>query len=294
MHFKLKNNKKISIISIIILSVIAICIISFSFNINIKKSYANSSSMTVHFLDVGEANCIYISSNNMNMLIDAGNYYDGEYIIDYLKDHNISKLDYVIASHAHEDHIGSMNLIIDTFDIGTFIMPSKQHTTSAYTKMLKSLVQKNIPITRPIANSTYKLGYGYFTVLSTDMDPLSTSINNSSVVVKVCDNNNSFLIGGDIEIDMENQLLDNNVDLSADVFLLNHHGSNTSNSTKFLKAVNPSHAIISVASQNSYGFPNKEVLKRLEKLNIPYLSTANCGNIIAYSNGKTINFSTNY
>lgn len=246
--------------------------------------------MSIHFIDVGQGNSILVQSNNENMLIDAGENASSIKIINYLKKCDVEKLDYVIATHAHDDHIGGMKKIIDNFDINTFFMPKRTNNTNCYLDMLEALSEKNVLIKAPIQSKTYTLGCGFFTIISPDMDSEDLSINNSSITVKITDVNNSFIIGGDIEKNQEKILVKQEIDLSAKVLLLNHHGSKTSNCLEYLNAVNPKIAIISVGNANQYNLPSKDVLDRLYKLNIPYLSTADCGTIVISSNGDSIEF----
>ena len=289
-----KYQRNILRIFCIMLSVI-FCIFSLTFyskadNKSINSIDKSNATMQVHFIDVGQSNCTLIQSKDYNMLIDAGDNLSGNKIVNYLNNLGITKLNYVIATHAHEDHIGSMYDIINNFKIDTFFLPRKTHNTSTYLEMLEALDANNISITSPIYLKSYPLGYGEFTIISPIIDSNELSINNSSITVRITDSNNSFIIGGDMEKKQELSLVNQNIDLSADVLLLNHHGSNTSNSLKFLQEVNPSMAIISVGNGKQYNMPNKEVINRLNSLNIPYYSTYENGTIIATSDGNSIEY----
>lgn len=308
---KLKSNSKCFILLCFILFSILLAIPSFINNSNKTVHASNTDSlhdyttydsinnidnkitypsMTVHFIDVGQGNCILVQSNHSNMLIDSGENMYSWYVVTYLKKCGVNKLDYVIATHAHDDHIGGMEKIIDNFQIDNFIMPKKTNTTSCYIDMLTKLTEHNISIISPIQLSSYNLGCGSFTILSPNIDSEELSINNSSIMVKITDCNNSFLIGGDTEKSQEKLLVKQGIDLSANVLLLNHHGSKTSNCKDFLQAVNPNVAIISVGESNQYGLPSQDVLERLDKLSIPYFSTANCGTIVISSDGNSMEF----
>lgn len=293
----LKKHLNIILCSLFSIIITIFCIFLFNFyskadnnsNDNLKSSNA---SMQIHFIDVEQSNSILIQSKDCNMLIDAGDNTSGYKVTTYLDKLGIKKLNYVIATHAHADHIGGMSDIINNFKIDTFILPSKTHTTNTYLDMLEALDTNNVSVTSPIFLDTYPLGYGEFTILSPIVDSTDLSLNNSSITVKITDGNNSFIIGGDIEKKQELKLIEQDIDLSADVLLLNHHGSKTSNSLTFLHAVNPSTAIISVGSYSQYKMPSEEVLERLRTLNIPYYSTHENGTIIATSNGNSIKFTT--
>ena len=239
------------------------------------------------FLDVGQADSILINANNKYMLIDAGNNEDGEKLVMYLKSLGIEKFDYVVGTHAHEDHIGGMDNIIDSFDIGTFYMPDVITTTKTFEDVLDSLEKKNLNFDTPQIGSTFDLGKAKIETIYVGKD--SKNLNNSSIILKLTYGNVSFLFTGDTESDVEKTLL--NKDIESDVLKVAHHGSNTSSSNAFLKKVNPKYAIISVGTGNSYGHPKSVILDRLEKLGTKIYRTDELGTIIVTTDGEKIEVS---
>lgn len=294
-NFNKKERNIFAFFSAFVLTITCIFLITFysnaasSTNNTIKESV---NSMQIHFIDVGQGNSVLIQSKDCNMLIDAGDSASGYKVVNYLDNLKITKLNYVIATHAHEDHIGGMTDIINSFIIDTFILPSKKHNTDVYFDMLEALDANNISVTYPKFLNTYSLGYGEFTIISPIVDSTNISLNNSSITLKIKNKNNSFIIGGDIEKKQELNLLNQDIDLSADLLLLNHHGSKTSNCLEYLQAVNPNMAIISVGSSTQYHMPSLEIINRLNTLNIPYYTTHENGTIIATSNGESIEYKT--
>lgn len=243
--------------------------------------------LKVSFLDVGQADSILINANNKYMLIDAGNNEDGEKLVTYLKSLGIEKFDYVVGTHAHEDHIGGMDNIIDSFDIGTFYMPDVITTTKTFEDVLDSLEKKNLNFDTPQIGSTFDLGKAKIETIYVGND--SKNLNDSSIILKLTYGNISFLFTGDTESDVEKTLL--NKDIESDVLKVAHHGSNTSSSNAFLKKVNPKYAIISVGAGNSYGHPKSVILDRLEKLETKIYRTDELGTIIVTTDGEKIEVS---
>lgn len=244
--------------------------------------------LQIWFLDVGQADSILIQDNDTYMLIDAGNNEDGEKLVSYFQSLGIESFQYVIGTHAHEDHIGGMNNIIDNFNIGTFYMPDAITTTATFESVLDSLEAKNIAFQTPTVDSTFELGDTTIDVLYVGTD--DTDLNNTSIVLKLTYGNTSVLFMGDAEKEVETII--EKKDISADVLKVGHHGSNTSSSKTFLEKVNPSYAIISVGTGNSYGHPSNTTIQNLENLNTKIYRTDESGTIIMTTDGTNITFQT--
>lgn len=273
-------------------------------NSNIEKPQNNNSQqkdassvpvtkeLKVHFLDVGQADSILIQTpTGENMLIDAGNNADGTTVVSYLKNQGISKIDILVGTHPHEDHIGGMDNVINSFDIGQIYMPKVEHTTKTYEDVLTTISNKGLKPIAPTPGSTFNLGETKFTILA----PNSSSyedLNNYSIVLKMEYGNTSFLFAGDAEDVSEQEMLNKGYDLSADVLKIGHHGSSSSTTQAFLSKVNPKYAVIMVGADNNYGHPAQETMDKLKAANITVYRTDECGTIIATTDGENITFNT--
>lgn len=259
-----------------------------------NSSEASKQPFSVHYIDVGQGDSILIKSDDKAVLIDAGERGNAEAITSYLKQQNVTKLDYVIATHPHSDHIGSMAEVLSSFPVSNIIMPklskSNTPTTKTYENLLKTIKSQNINLIAAVPGEKYQIGKAEMTVLAplTDNDDL----NNMSVVTRVVYGNNSFLFTGDAEVKSENRILESDAVLRSDVLKLGHHGSSTSSGDKFMNAVNPKLAVISCGKDNDYGHPHKETLELLKERKISYLRTDEAGSIVVGSDGTKLTVST--
>jgi competence protein ComEC len=251
-----------------------------------EKPAAN---LKVHFIDVGQGDCILIEDGNSAMLIDAGNPQNGPDIVSYIKKLGISKLDFVIATHPHADHIGGMADVINAFDIGRIIMPKVEHTTRTFENLLLTIRNKGLKITAPVPGTEYRLGNTSFTILAPNSSSYK-NLNDYSVVVRLTYGSTSFLFTGDAEQTSEKEILAKGYNIKSDVLKVGHHGSKTSTTTRFLDAVSPRYAVICVGANNQYGHPAPETLSKLAERGIKVYRTDEAGTIIATSDGKSISF----
>lgn len=250
-----------------------------------------NSSLEVHFIDVGQGDSILIKEGTSSMLIDGGSDEYKEKLIDYLKDNNVDKLDCIIASHPHEDHIGTLDDIINTFEVNKVIMPKLVHTTQSFESLVEAIAKKDLKITKPNVYDKYDLGKANYTILG----PASSEyelVNDYSIIVKLDYGERSFIFTGDSEEVSESELLNLGFDLKSDVLKVSHHGSSTSSSEKFLDKVMPKYAIIQVGKDNDYGFPHKWVLNKLRDRNIKVYRNDLHGNIKVVCNGDDLSIET--
>lgn len=249
------------------------------------------SHLAVHFIDVSQGDSILLESNGEFVLVDAGESEYGSTVAKYIKEQKASTLKYVIATHPHSDHCGGLSKVIDKIGCENFITVETDQNTKTWMNVLKAVDKADANYIDAKAGDTYSFGDSSFEILA----PLSSGYegyNNYSVVIKATYKDNSFLLMGDAEKISEKEMLASGENLKADVIKLGHHGSSTSSSVSFLKAVNPKYAIISCGINNDYGHPHKETLQSLKKLSIPYFETDIDGTIVAYSNGRNISFVT--
>lgn len=248
-----------------------------------------SGSLKVHYIDVGQADSILIQQNGQNMLIDAGNNPDGNLVVSYLKNQGVSKLDYVIGTHPHEDHIGGLDVVIKTFSIGQIYMPKATSTTATFKDVVSAISSKGLKIKTPTVGSTINLGDATATILAPNSSGYE-DLNNESIVIKLKYGNNSFLFMGDAEDVLENQILAKQLDIKSDVLKVGHHGSSSSTTSAFLNKVSPKYAVIMVGEGNTYGHPHKSTMDRLKSKEITVYRTDEAGTIVATSDGTKITF----
>ena len=248
----------------------------------------------IQFIDVGEAESILINNNNKYVLIDAGNNKDGKKLVNYLKEEGVDSFEYVITTHAHEDHIGGMDYIIKNFKINNFYIPNIDINNITYQEVIEALDKKNIKKETPLIDSEFKMENTLFKILS--INDNEEDLNYSCIIIKVIYYNNSFLLMSDATGDLERTLISK--DIKSDVLKVSHHGSKYSTISSFLNKVKPKYAVIQVGKNNDYDLPKQIVLDKLEKVGaITYRTDIN-GTIIMNSDGnniivKTINTDTN-
>lgn len=243
--------------------------------------------LTVHYIDVGQGDSILAGSDGHYMLIDAGENDQADTVVSYLKQAGVTSLDYVIGTHPHSDHIGGLDKVIDEFTVGKVILPPVEHTTRTFEDVLNAVSNKGLKITKPVPGSTYTLGCASFTIVAPVKD-YGNDLNNWSVGIRLTYGSNSFLMCGDAESQAESDMLERGMPLKADVLKAGHHGSSTSTSSVFLKAVSPSYVVIQCGKDNSYGHPHKETMEKLEKAGCQVLRTDEYGTITASSDGTQI------
>ncbi len=251
----------------------------------------------ISFIDVGQGDSILIQAGDQAMLVDAGTNESGSVVTDYLRSLNIAKLDYLIGTHPHEDHIGGMDDVIRSFEISTVIMPDVSHTTQTYEDVLDALLEKELTITAPHPGDVYSLGDASFTILSPSEEIARQAVetgdlNNLSVGIRLVYGSTAFIMCGDAESASEEAMVESGLLLKADVLKAGHHGSSTSTSDAFLAAVDPEYAVISCGRDNSYGHPHQETLDKLNAAGISIFRTDEQGTIVAVSDGSEITWSS--
>lgn len=239
-----------------------------------------------HFIDVGQGDCILIQGKDTNILIDAGTTQSGNIIYKYLKNLEISYLDYFIGTHPHEDHLGGAASVLSSIDVGKVFLNPDTSTSYFYEKFLNTLIDKNITPVLPDMDCVYEIGPFGVKFLS----PLKDfgNANDNSLVLTVQFGKIKALFTGDAERAVEAELIQTNSNISADILKIGHHGSRYASSAEFLNAVFPDVSVIQCGVGNSYGHPHKEALERLKNIGSTVLRTDSEGTIVLITDGETI------
>lgn len=290
---KRKKRKKFNELLYFCLGLLVLLVGYFTTNSNnTSSSYENNSTSSnnnevlVYFIDVGQADAIYIKDGNSNMMIDAGNNADGQLLVKYLQSLGVQEFKYVVGTHAHEDHIGGMDDIINNFKINNFYMPDAISTSKTFEDVLDALDSKKVTFQTPKIGDKFMLGNANFEVLSIGTD--TSDLNDTSLVLKMTYNTTCVLFMGDASSNVEKNLLDK--DINCQVLKVGHHGSRYSSSDEFIKKVSPIYGIIMVGKDNKYGHPTKKTLDILEKYQVNIYRTDEEGTILMHLKDHDISF----
>ncbi len=248
--------------------------------------------LIVHFVDVGQGDCVLLESGDSFALIDAGEYSESKNVVSYLNRANVDSLEYIISTHPHSDHCGGLSEVIRNFDSSVLISPDADSDSDTWEYVLDAADERGLVYETPQVNETYPLGEATITILSPASDSVYSNLNDYSIVCKVEYKNTSFLLTGDAETVVEKELVRSGMDITADVLKCGHHGSSTSSCEEFLDAVNPSAAVVSCGKDNDYGHPHRETLDALSTRNIPLWRTDKSGTIVALSDGEKISINS--
>ncbi len=241
-----------------------------------------------HFIDVGQGDSILIEeAGGQKILVDGGDRADriAAGIINYLKDQKIEKLDYIISTHPHADHIGGLVDIIDSFEVGTVLDSGKIHSSKTYENYLIKIDQENISFKTPRQGDRFAIGKSEIIFLHPDQKLENYNLNNSSLVFVLKSGSQNFLFTGDVEAEVEKELLKENPDLKVDLIKVPHHGSKTSSFKGWIRSLEPKTAIIQVG-ENHYGHPSPEVLELYQRQGIQVFRNDLNGNVVVTADGR--------
>lgn len=271
----------------VILAVIVIGIFVFqSVQDNANKVTIPMDGLYVHYIDVGQGDSELICCGGEYMLIDAGEPSASDTVVDYLNDHGIEKLEYVVCSHGHADHCGGLDAVVENFEVGTVFTSPYPGDTSSYEIFSDVVSAKGLAMTVPELGESYTLGEAKLEFIG----PLEEydNLNDDSLVMRLEYGDTSFLFTGDMTSKAERDLLEDGANVKCDVLKVGHHGSSGSSSYRFLYEAEPKIAVISCASGNSYGHPHEEALSRLNDCGAEIYRTDLEGSIVIFSNGMEV------
>ncbi|KJB89226.1 competence protein [Paenibacillus sp. E194] len=260
-------------------------------NIQQEKPKTQSSDvLKVYYLDVGQGDSTLIRTpKGQHVLIDGGDNSQGENVVNYLKQYGVKQLDAVIATHPDADHIGGLDTVLNAIPAKSVYAPRVSHTTKTYEDFLLAVKKQKLKIKSAKAGVELPLD-GVKAEFLGPVGDYGKDLNAWSAVLKVTYKNTSYLFSGDAERKSENDMVNSGANLKADVYKVGHHGSDTSTSAEFLKAIHPTYAVISVGKDNKYNHPKDVIMKRLKKANVKVFRTDKEGTVISISDGKSITF----
>ena len=247
-----------------------------------------STNVTIKFIDVGQGEAVLIALPEKTMLIDAGPTGSAPKIAQVLQELGRDKIDYLVATHPDEDHIGGMADIISSTQIGAIYAPNKTNNTATYRKFLAAIQNNNLQITLAEAGTIIDQTDAYkLEILWPTKDANFPDTNDYSIIIKLTVGTKTFLFTGDAPT---SAILDANPG-HIDVLKLSHHGSRTGTNEQLVRRLSPTYAILSYALDNSYGHPMQSVLNSLHKHSVEVWGTGANGTITITCDGTNIDIS---
>ncbi len=253
-----------------------------------KPAKSADGTLEMHTIDVGQGDSILFIQGNSTLLIDTGTKAKGKIVVEYLKKLGIKKIDILIGTHPHDDHMGGMAEVIKNFEVGVLYTPDYKEddiTTTWYMEFLNAIDEKNVKWKYPNLGENLKIGEADVKFLAPNSEKY-TNKNNYSIATKISYGETDILLTGDAEELAENEILEAGYNIEAEIFKAGHHGSDSSNSEEFINKVKPKYVVISCKYGNTYGHPKEKVMEFFEKKDISVYRTDEVGSIVMTTNRK--------
>lgn len=257
-----------------------------------RSTQVSGQTLKVQTIDIGQGDAILIQAQGQVVLVDTGDVPAREKLVRYIKSQGITTIDKVFITHPHADHLGGMAAVLENFKVKQIYDSGLTTTTALYRQYLTTVQKKNIPFEVVAQGSTIDLGGGAVLKVLAPQKPFITQseLNNNSIVLKLTYGKFSMMLTGDAEKEAEDKLIkDYAGELKSSVLKSGHHGSNTSSTTAFLKAVAPEAIIISVGANNDYHHPHPSTMKKYAELKAKVYQTDRDGTLTITSDGQTYN-----
>ena len=286
-------------IAIAIVSCIAVLGAMNLFGVTAKQQQQQNESLqigdglTVHFIDVGQGDCMLLTCDGKTMLVDGGGENAGSDVVQYLHKQRVKALDIVVATHPHRDHVGGLTAVVQNFPVKALYTPVTESDNPYFQSLAAACKTAKVQMTVPKADSSFKLGSATVTVLGPRGNYAGLeNVNNMSLVLRVDYGDKRFLLTGDAEYDEETQILDAKCIVDVDVLKAGHHGSEDSTGSRLLHEATPDYCVISCGAGNDYGHPHDDLLSRLRDADVTVYRTDEQGTIICVTDGKSLRFVT--
>ncbi|MUK87704.1 MBL fold metallo-hydrolase [Ornithinibacillus sp. L9] len=258
-----------------------------------EEKTANNESLTgleVHYIDVGQADATLLQFEEFTILFDTGDW-RGNQVVNYLQSQHVSTLDLVIVSHPDADHVGQLEDVVQTFDVGEVWMSGNESTSKTFQNALEAVLTSGADYYEPRTGESFEMGNMNIEVIYPDK--ITGKTNEESISALFTYGDVKFLFTGDADTNSERRMMNVGINLDADILQLGHHGSSTSSDPSFIEAVSPDVAIYSAGADNSYGHPHAEVVSHIQNLGIKLFGTDVHGTIIIETDGKEYDILTN-
>lgn len=278
--------KKNPLVALVIVIVIVGFFIYEGINENKNKVTVPMDGLYVHYIDVGQGDCELICCDGEYMLIDAGVPSAGDTVVEYLENHSIDKLTYLVCTHPHADHCGGLDAVVENIEVETVFTSPYIGENKSYEYFENAVYNAGLDFTVPEMGEVFYLGEAKFRFLGPLQD--YENVNDDSLVMRLEYGDTSFLFTGDMTSTAERDLLDEGLKVDCDVLKVGHHGSSGSSCYQFLYEASPTIGVISCAVGNDYGHPHKETISRLSDAEVTVYRTDLDGTVIIFSDGMHV------